>query len=199
MSKFKLGIKRIVYNQKMRKVRKELGLTQEELADRANICVGYISRIERLKRVPRVTEAKSIAEVLGLSAKELFPDKLYKHLVEKVKSISRDFIVGVEFTSLNAPEVKKLYDPKDVVIEAEMFELVDQALDVLNDRERKIIEMRFGIKDGVTRTRVEVGNAFRTTHERIKQIEKRAFKKLEKYFDQHGIEWEGFDTQRSTC
>jgi RNA polymerase primary sigma factor len=48
----------------------------------------------------------------------------------------------------------------------------------LSDRERKVLELHFGLKDGVSRTLEEVGHEFRVTRERIRQIEAKALKRL---------------------
>ncbi len=62
--------------------------------------------------------------------------------------------------------------------------LVDQVKEILNDlapREQKILEMRFGLKDGVTRTLEEVGKEFAVTRERIRQIEAKALEKIRQH------------------
>lgn len=51
-------------------------------------------------------------------------------------------------------------------------------LDELQDRERRVLELRFGLEDGVSRTLEEVGKEFGVTRERIRQIEAKALKKL---------------------
>ena len=48
----------------------------------------------------------------------------------------------------------------------------------LSDREREVLEMRFGFKDGKTHTLEEVGNTFGVTRERVRQIEAKALRKL---------------------
>jgi len=48
----------------------------------------------------------------------------------------------------------------------------------LTERERKILEMRFGLTDGVTHTLEEVGKVFNVTRERIRQIESKALEKI---------------------
>jgi RNA polymerase primary sigma factor len=53
-----------------------------------------------------------------------------------------------------------------------------EALGQLNDRERKVLELRFGLEDGIARTLEEVGQEFNVTRERIRQIEAKALKKL---------------------
>lgn len=55
---------------------------------------------------------------------------------------------------------------------------VGDILDGLTDRERKVLELRFGLKDGVSRTLEEVGHEFKVTRERIRQIEAKALKRL---------------------
>jgi len=51
-------------------------------------------------------------------------------------------------------------------------------LDGLQDRERRVLALRFGLEDGVSRTLEEVGKEFGVTRERIRQIEAKALKKL---------------------
>ncbi len=55
---------------------------------------------------------------------------------------------------------------------------ISDVLSGLSDRERKVIELRFGLQDGVARTLEEVGREFKVTRERIRQIESKALKKL---------------------
>lgn len=58
---------------------------------------------------------------------------------------------------------------------------VDQVIRDLTPREQKILEMRFGLKDGVAHTLEEVGQEFDVTRERIRQIEAKALEKIEKH------------------
>ena len=53
-----------------------------------------------------------------------------------------------------------------------------EVLDTLTPREKKVLELRFGIVDGRTRTLEEVGKEFNVTRERIRQIEAKALRKL---------------------
>mgnify|MGYP002226730309 FL=1 len=57
-------------------------------------------------------------------------------------------------------------------------EQLTQVLDSLADRERKVIELRFGLVDGHPRTLEEVGREFGVTRERIRQIESKTMSKL---------------------
>ncbi|GMQ94282.1 MAG: RNA polymerase sigma factor RpoD [Acidimicrobiia bacterium] len=70
----------------------------------------------------------------------------------------------------------------DVPVEEAAFRLLQEylslALEALNDREREVLIMRFGLDDGRVRTLEEVGNYFEVTRERIRQIENKALAKL---------------------
>ena len=57
-------------------------------------------------------------------------------------------------------------------------EQVDQVLSTLSDRERRVLEERFGLKDGRPKTLEEVGKMFAVTRERIRQIEAKSLRKL---------------------
>jgi RNA polymerase primary sigma factor len=69
-----------------------------------------------------------------------------------------------------------------VPVEAAAFKLLQEyvarALEDLNERERQVIIMRFGLEDGKVRTLEEVGNHFQVTRERIRQLETKALAKL---------------------
>ena len=57
-------------------------------------------------------------------------------------------------------------------------EKLDQVLGTLNERERRIVEMRFGLVDGYGRTLDELGKYYNVTRERVRQIEAKALRKL---------------------
>ena len=57
-------------------------------------------------------------------------------------------------------------------------EEVRKALGTLTERERRVVELRFGLEDGKSRTLEEVGSEFGVTRERIRQIEAKAIRKL---------------------
>ena len=57
-------------------------------------------------------------------------------------------------------------------------EKIIDVLDSLTERERNVLSLRFGLKDGYSRTLEEVGRQFKVTRERIRQIEAKALRKL---------------------
>jgi len=57
-------------------------------------------------------------------------------------------------------------------------EQLDRVLDELTPREKRVLQLRFGLKDGHARTLEEVGQEFNVTRERIRQIEAKALRKL---------------------
>ncbi|KAL9674968.1 hypothetical protein QQ045_003167 [Rhodiola kirilowii] len=61
-------------------------------------------------------------------------------------------------------------------------------LSVLSPKERKIIRLRFGIEDGKPRTLSEIGDVFGLSKERVRQLESRAFYKLKRTLDDHGLD-----------
>ena len=68
--------------------------------------------------------------------------------------------------------------PEDIANRDYLSKQIQEVLSTLSDRERKVIELRFGLQDGVARTLEEVGREFKVTRERIRQIESKALKKL---------------------
>ncbi|MFH0790563.1 MAG: RNA polymerase sigma factor RpoD [Candidatus Omnitrophota bacterium] len=73
---------------------------------------------------------------------------------------------------------KKAVSPANATVRSMLKEEMSSALGTLNEREKKILVLRFGITDGCPRTLEEVGNVFKVTRERVRQIEAKALKKL---------------------
>jgi RNA polymerase primary sigma factor len=129
--------------------------------------------VQRLGREPRPEE---IAEELRMSVEEVrdilrmaqVPVSLEKPIGEEGDSELGDF---VEDESAASP-----FDEASVNLR---HTDILRALDALPDRERKVIELRFGLQGEQPRTLEEVGRAFGVTRERIRQIENNTLKKLE--------------------
>jgi RNA polymerase primary sigma factor len=68
--------------------------------------------------------------------------------------------------------------PAEAAAYSLLKEQIDEVLDSLNEREQKVLKLRFGLKDGRARTLEEVGREFEVTRERIRQIEAKALRKL---------------------
>jgi RNA polymerase primary sigma factor len=75
-------------------------------------------------------------------------------------------------------EDKNSENPIDLTSFALLKDKLTDVLSSLNERERKVLELRFGIGDGYARTLEEVGKQFRVTRERIRQIEAKALRKM---------------------
>jgi len=75
-------------------------------------------------------------------------------------------------------EDESIQGPADAAYDQLLKERVRSSLEVLSERERAVLEMRFGLQDGRTHTLEEVGQAFDVTRERVRQIESKALRKL---------------------
>ena len=75
-------------------------------------------------------------------------------------------------------EDKSAVSPANATAYAMLKEQMDEVLETLTERERKVLTLRFGIGDGYPRTLEEVGKIFSVTRERVRQIEAKALKKL---------------------
>jgi RNA polymerase primary sigma factor len=69
-------------------------------------------------------------------------------------------------------------EPMDAAAREMLREQVKNALAVLSEREREVLELRFGLIDGTDHTLEEVGQYFKVTRERVRQIEAKALRKL---------------------
>jgi len=105
--------------------------------------------------------------------------------VRKIIKIQRDPIsleipIGEDENSLLKDFIKddRSPVPDDVFIQISRKEKIEKALDSLNTKEAMVLKMRFGLGSGNEHTLEEVGNQFRVTRERIRQIEAKALRKL---------------------
>jgi len=94
--------------------------------------------------------------------------------------MSLEMPVGQEDSSLLGDFIEddKILGPVDAAARQLLKEQIRGALLVLNQREREVLEMRFGLTDGQEHTLEEVGRHFGVTRERIRQIEAKALRKL---------------------
>ena len=72
----------------------------------------------------------------------------------------------------------KAVSPYEAILESQLTEKTDTILTTLTPREEKIMKMRFGVGEEVEHTLEEIGKAFKVSRERIRQIEKKALKRL---------------------
>lgn len=147
------------------------------------IPVHMVEIINKLIRVQR-----KLLQKLG---KEPSPDEIAEQMEftpEKVREIMK---ISQEPVSLQAPigeeEDSHLGDfiedsnaeaPSDVASFTMLQEKLKEVLNTLNEREKKVIQLRFGLHDGHPRTLEEVGREFNVTRERIRQIEFKTLGKL---------------------
>ena len=151
----------------------------------------------RTIRIP-VHMTETINKIIRLSrifvqenGREPIPEEIARHMrmsQEKVKSILK---IAQEPISLQTPigdegdthfgdfiEDKRAVSPANATVHSLLKEEMGTALRTLTEREKKILVLRFGIQDGCSRTLEEVGNVFKVTRERVRQIEAKALRKL---------------------
>ncbi len=156
------------------------------IADQARtirIPVHMIETINKLSKVINKLSAK-----LGRSPK---PEEIAEEMDMEIEKVHEIIKIAQRPSSLDAPigedKDSKLGDiipdeysvlPADIASWAFLKKQVNKMLKNLTDREKKVLELRFGLKDGVSRTLEEVGHEFKVTRERIRQIEAKALKTL---------------------
>jgi len=156
------------------------------IADQARtirIPVHMIETINKLKRVQRELEqkyereptAEEIAKVMKIE-----PEKVEEILKISQEPNSLQTKIGPEGDTELSEFIQdpNLVDPEDFASDELLKGHIEEILDTLNERERKVLELRFGLVDNKPRTLEEVGKVFGVTRERIRQIEAKALRKL---------------------
>ena len=119
------------------------------------------------------------SEELGLGM-EITQDKVREILKVSQEPVSLETPIGEEEDSLLGDfiEDRTALPPADAASYQLLKEHIDDVLSTLNPRERRVLQLRFGLDDGRSRTLEEVGREFGVTRERIRQIEAKALRKL---------------------
>ena len=137
--------------------------------------------VQRLGREPRPEEIAEELEMETAEVREILrmaqlPISLEKPIGEEEESSLGDFVPDEQAES-----------PFDTASTSLRREDIELALSSLPERERKVIELRFGLKGEQPCTLEEVGRAFGVTRERIRQIENNTLKKLESLPEAQGL------------
>ena len=157
------------------------------IADQARTIRIPIHMIETINRINKI-----IRKNLQESGKEPDLDTIAKEVglsVDKVKNVIK---ITKEPVSLETPvgdeddgrfgdfiEDKNTISPSDAILKDDLNNQIDEVLDQLNEREKAVIRMRFGLlEDESDRTLEEIGKELNVTRERVRQIESSAIKKL---------------------
>ena len=156
------------------------------IADQARtirIPVHMIETINKLSRISRklVQEfgrdptAKEIGLEMGIS-----PEKVRKAIKVAQLPISLELPMGEEADSqlVDMIEDRNAIQPIDNTTTQLLKDQISKVLLTLTPREQKVLELRFGLEDGRSRTLEEVGLVFKVTRERIRQIEAKALRKM---------------------
>jgi RNA polymerase primary sigma factor len=169
-----------------RLMRVQRDLTQEKGAEPAAEDLALEMNFLLPDETEKVRELKETGEKL-----ERVDPALYRKLRREANKIRRilrisqepmslEMTVGQEDSSLLGDFIEddKMMGPVDAATRQLLKEQIRDALYVLNEREREVLEMRFGLRDGQEHTLEEVGKYYGVTRERIRQIEAKALRKM---------------------
>jgi len=156
------------------------------IADQARTIRIPVHMIEIMNKLWRAQ--KQLTQELG---REPTPEELADEMHMPVARIHALLKMAQQPVSLHAPvgddgdvsvgdfiEDKSAENPSDVTSYSLLREKLSDVLTTLTERDRKILEMRFGLADGYERTLEEIGKMYNVTRERIRQIEAKALRKL---------------------
>ena len=162
------------------------------IADQARtirIPVHMVETINRLIRVSRgllqdlgrEPTVEEIAEAMSKGQEVVVtPDKVREIIKVSQEPVSLETPIGEEEDSHLGDfiEDRAALAPAEAASHQLLKEQVEAVLDSLSGRERRVLQLRFGLEDGRARTLEEVGKEFNVTRERIRQIEAKALRKL---------------------
>ncbi len=141
--------------------------------------INKMIRIQRrlIQKLGRDPSAEEISKEMDFT-----PDKIREIIKISQQPISLETPIGEEGDTHLSDfiEDSEAKEPADAASYAMLQEQIQQVLNTLSYRERRVLELRFGLNDGHPRTLEEVGREFSVTRERIRQIEFKTLNKLRK-------------------
>jgi len=156
------------------------------IADQARTIRIPVHMIETINKLIRIS--RQLVQEIG---REPTSEEIAKKMDMPVGKVRKIIKIAQEPISLETPigeeedshlgdfiEDKVMPSPPDAVIHINLREQIEEALKSLTEREAKVLKMRFGLGDGNEHTLEEVGQQFKVTRERIRQIEAKALRKL---------------------
>jgi RNA polymerase primary sigma factor len=156
------------------------------IADQSRTIRVPVHMVEKINKMNRIQ--RQLVQDLG---REPLPEEISAEMEVDVEEIEKIIKISQETVSLEAPvgeeedsklgdfiEDEEMESPRDAATYDLLKEDVDKILNKLEPREKRILEMRFGLESGTTHTLEEVGQEFGVTRERIRQIEAKALEKL---------------------
>jgi len=156
------------------------------IADQARTIRIPVHMIETINKLIRVS--RSLVQEIG---REPTSEEISRKMDLPIHKVRKIIKIAQEPISLETPigeeedshlgdfiEDKVLPSPPETVIHINLREQIEGALKTLTEREAKVLKMRFGLGDGNEHTLEEVGQQFKVTRERIRQIEAKALRKL---------------------
>ncbi len=156
------------------------------IADQSRTIRIPVHMSEVINKTYRVS--RNLLQELGREPTDEEIAKEMKMPVEKVREIlkvsadpiSLDTPIGEEDDSHLGDFIKDetIIGPEEAASYTMLQDQIGKLLDTLSDREKRVLILRFGLKDGRSRTLEEVGSEFGVTRERIRQIEAKALRKL---------------------
>ena len=156
------------------------------IADQARTIRIPVHMVETINRLLRIS--RRLAQEYGREptsreiAKEMevTSDKVREIVKVSQLPISLESPIGEEEDSPlgNSIEDRNALPPVDIASKQLLKEQIEDVLTTLTPREKRVLELRFGLEDGRSRTLEEVGVEFNVTRERIRQIEAKALRKL---------------------
>ncbi len=156
------------------------------IADQARTIRIPVHMVETINKLLRVTRRlvqeygrEPTSEEIG-AGMEVVPEKVREILKISQEPVSLETPIGEEEDSHLGDfiEDRGALAPAEAASYQLLKEQVDDVLYTLSDREARVLQLRFGLEDGRSRTLEEVGRDFGVTRERIRQIEAKALRKL---------------------
>jgi RNA polymerase primary sigma factor len=151
--------------------------TVEEIARRMSRDEIVRELRDKLQREPTEVE---VDEREAIGPQTVSPEKVREIMKVSQEPVSLETPIGEEEDSHLGDFIPDLASvaPADAASHQLLKEQVEGVLDSLTPRERRVLQLRFGLEDGRSRTLEEVGRDFNVTRERIRQIEAKALRKL---------------------
>lgn len=169
-------------------IRQSIMKTLDEQSQLIRIPSDQKAKIRKIKKAEKeffqkygeIPSVKELSKLTGISEKEI---KTSFEIFQKEFSLDRPLVESEKRSWEEILEQKALPSPEEYFRQEYVKEKIKEAMKTLDEKERKIINLYFGLEDDVPRTLEEIGKVMGISRERVRQLKERALLKLRKSLD----------------
>lgn len=171
-----LDLRLIIRNKRLYEMRSSRGWSRDVLAELSGVKITRLVAAEQAKITLAREEREELASALNVEVDYIFPPELLGAISDEV--LSHRHITLTQPNLVSLPRKQPLLLGESDIDSSDLKQLLEDCINSLSPIEQRVIRLRFGLEDGISKSLEDVGKEFNLTRERIRQIEAKGLRHL---------------------